>query len=191
MSVGIAFADKTLRLHVLDTLSLERTQVDQSEAGEITDYRFSPDSQWLAYTKPMPSGLNAVYIYSIRTGRSFPVSDPMHDDRNPRWDPAGKYLYFLSNRNINPVLGTFDFEHVLINTTEIYVVPLASDTPPPLKAEAHSAKFDLKKWATAPEEKKDQAKTDVDAKPAEAPPPAVAADGMPPADQTPCASIPI
>ncbi|MHC4102162.1 MAG: hypothetical protein ACYSW1_14925, partial [Planctomycetota bacterium] len=128
----VAFGDKTQRLHVVDMITMNRRQVDASEAWEITDYRFSPDSQWLAYVKPMPSGYGMVIIHSLRTGPSFAVSDGWHNDREPRWDPAGKYLYFLSRRHLDPVMGELDFEHVYVNTTQVYAVPLAAETPPPL-----------------------------------------------------------
>jgi tricorn protease len=165
----IAFADKTLRLHVLNVDTLERLQIDQSEAGEIRDYRFSPDSQWLAYAKPMPNGQSMVSLAALRTGRTFAVSNGLSDDGAPRWDPAGKYLYFLSDRHLNPVMSDFDFEHAFIKTTEVYVVPLASDTPPPIKDIARAARFDLEKWAKAPEAKDDDKKDGEDAKgPAEA-----------------------
>jgi tricorn protease len=147
----VAFGDKTQRLHALDMLTLARRQIDASEAWEITDYRFSRDSQWLAYVKPMPSGYGMIYIHSLRTGRSFPVSDGWHDDREPRWDPAGRYLYFLSRRHLDPLLGDLDFEHVYVNTTQVYAVPLAADTPPPLPDVARAAGFDLEAWAEAPE----------------------------------------
>ncbi|UCD76178.1 MAG: PD40 domain-containing protein, partial [Phycisphaerales bacterium] len=142
-----AFGDKTMRLHTLNMITLGRRQVDQAEAGEITDYRFSPDSQWLAYTMLMPNGYGRIFIHSLRTGRSFAVSDDLHSDREPRWDPAGKYLYFLSQRHLNPVMGAFDFEHIYANTTGIYAVPLAEATPPPSPDAARAAGFDLEAWA--------------------------------------------
>jgi tricorn protease len=148
----VAFGDKTQRLHVLDMITLNRQQVDASEAWEITDYRFSPDSQWLAYVKPMPNGYGMVFIHSLRTGRSFAISDGWHNDSEPRWDPAGKYLYFLSRRHLDPVMGELDFEHVYVNTMQVYVVPLAAETPPPLPDVARSVEFDLEAWAKAPEE---------------------------------------
>ncbi|MHC4318385.1 MAG: S41 family peptidase [Planctomycetota bacterium] len=148
----VAFGDKTLRLHVLDMITLERRQADASEAGEITDYRFSPDSQWLAYVKPMPNGYGMIYIHSLRTGRSFAVSDGWHDDREPRWDPAGKYLYFLSRRHLDPLMGELDFEHIYVNTTQVYAVALAAETPPPLPEVARSVDFDLEAWAKGPPE---------------------------------------
>jgi tricorn protease len=149
----IAFADKTLRLHVVHVPTMERRQVDQSEAWEITDYRFSPDSQWLAYVKPMPNGFGMIHIHALTTQRNFAVSDGLHNDSEPRWDPAGKYLYFLSKRHLDPVLGEHDFEHVFINATGVYAATLDKAAPPPLKNMARAAGFDLEKWAS--EDKKD------------------------------------
>ncbi|MCH8822119.1 MAG: PDZ domain-containing protein [Planctomycetes bacterium] len=149
----IAFADKTQRLHSLNLISFIRKQVDFSEAWEIVDYRFSPDSNWLAYTKPMPNGFGSIFIHSLRTGRSFAVSDGLHDDREPRWDPAGKYLYYFSRSKLDPVIGEIDFEHVNINTTVINVVPLTSDAPPPIRDLADAVEFDFDTWAKGkPEE---------------------------------------
>jgi tricorn protease len=151
----VAFGDKTQRLHVLDMITLNRRQVDASEAWEITDYRFSPDSQWLAYVKPMPSGYGMIFIHSMRTGRSFAVSDGWHNDSEPRWDPAGKYLYFLSRRHLDPVIGELDFEHVYVNTVQVYAVPLAAETPPPIPDVARALEFDLEAWAKAPATEED------------------------------------
>lgn len=161
-----AFGDKTTRLHLLDMVTLQRKQIDQAEAGEITDYRFSPDSQWLAYSTPMPNGMSSVSVYSLRTGRSFTISDGLHSDYEPRWDPEGKYLYFLSNRNLNPVLGEMDFEHVFINTAGVYAVPLAAVTPPPSVEAARAVGFDIDTWAGQPAEKK--ADSSMEKAPAEA-----------------------
>lgn len=178
----VAFADKTLRLHVLNVKTLVKQQIDQSEAGEITDYRFSPDGNWLAYAKPMPNGMRSVNIYSVRTNRSVSVSSGMSDDHDPRWDPAGKYLYFLSERHINPTIGQMDLEYVLVNTTEAYAVPLAITTPPPFKQQAKAADFDLEAWGTPRPDDKDDDEDDDDAKGA------AAAGDMPPAVAVPPAN---
>jgi tricorn protease len=162
----LAFADKTLRLHVLDLNTLEHRQIDQSEAGEITEYRFSPDSQWLAYAKPMPNGLSNVFIANTRTGRTFALSTPLCDDSRPRWDPKGKYLYMLSNRNLNPVMSQFDTEHALINTVQVVATALAADTPPLDKKMMLAAKFDVEAWAKA--DGSDEEKSGDGKKPAEA-----------------------
>ncbi len=143
----VAFGDNTGRLHLLNTGTLAKQVVDQADAWEISDYRFSPDSQWLAYTKPMPNSYGMVMLYSVRTARSIPVSDGLANDSEPRWDPAGKFLYFISKRHIDPILGELDFEHALVETSQIMALPLAANTPPPIKALAQRAGFDLEKWS--------------------------------------------
>lgn len=144
----LALADKTLRLHLYDMTTMELRQIDQGEAEEIRDYRFSPDSRWLAYTVPLPTGMNEVRLYAIETGRTFTVGRAMDDNQRTRWDPAGKYLYYLSRRHFNPTMGVFDFEHVYNNTVRIIALPLASDTPAPLPRMAKAAGFDLEAWAS-------------------------------------------
>ena len=65
--------------------------------SECRFLEFSPDGNWLAYAKPLYGERFQVFVHALRTQRSFPVSRAFDDDREPRWDPAGKYLYFLSN----------------------------------------------------------------------------------------------
>lgn len=148
----IAFADHTMRLHVIDMQPIVVRQVDRAEAGEITDYRFSPDANWLAYVKPELNGMQRVYIHSLRTNRSFPVSDAQSNATEPRWDPAGRYLYFISSTNFNARLGDLDFEHIFTETGTITAVSLAADTPPPLTEIASEAGVDLEAWTEEPME---------------------------------------
>jgi tricorn protease len=148
----IAFGDAELRLHALDLRTLDRFVVDISEADEIVDYRFSPDCKWLAYTKQMTNDFSMVHICSLETRRTFPVSTGMQRDGEPRWDPAGEYLYFLSNRHLDPVLDEFDYDHAYVKTTRICAVSLHADVPPPTKDAARAVGFDLESWAGATDE---------------------------------------
>ena len=94
-------------------------------------------------------------LHAIRTDAQLPLSSGMFDDRSPRWDPAGKYLYLLSRRNLNPVLSEIDFEHALVDMAEVFVLPLSAATPPPILAVASAAGFDLEAWAKGPKSEKD------------------------------------
>jgi len=147
----LAFADKTLRLHIVDVSTLMRRQVDQSDVGEIRDYRFSPDGNWLAYVKPLTTGYRQIHLYSLRTNTVIPVGDGMYDDFEPRWDPAGQYLYFLSKRRFHPTMDEFDYDFIHINSTGVFVIPLAEATPPPLADAARAGAFDLATWGTPAE----------------------------------------
>jgi hypothetical protein len=51
----------------------------------------------------------------------------------PVFDPDGKYMYFLSDRDFNEVLGNVDFEFANPKTTRIYVVTLRADEPSPFQ----------------------------------------------------------
>jgi len=143
----LAFADKTARLHVIDVTTTNRDIVDRSDAAEITDYAFSPDSQWIAYVKPMPNGFGRVFLYSVRTKRTFPISTGLHNESSPRWDPKGQYLFYLAQAMFNPLLDDLDFEYILKRSVCTFAVTLSSDTPPPVAETARNAGFDLEEWA--------------------------------------------
>ena len=46
----------------------------------------------------------------MRTGETWFVTDPEFNDFGPAWDPEGKYLYFLSYREFNPVYDALHFD---------------------------------------------------------------------------------
>ncbi|MEM7227373.1 MAG: S41 family peptidase [Planctomycetota bacterium] len=143
----IAFGDKTMRLHLLNTRTLVRQTIHADEHVEITDYRFSPDSAWLAFVTMTDTFHHQVQLHAIRTGRTFAVSDDSFDDREPRWDPAGRYLYLLSNRHFDPVLGQMDNDHIFTESSNVCALPLSSSVPPPLPALARRHGTDLESWA--------------------------------------------
>jgi tricorn protease len=142
----IAFADKTQALFLLDRSTGQRREVDRSDGWEIVEYRFSPDGRYLAYAKPLPTGFRSVLIHDLERNVNIPVSDDVSNDDEPRWDPAGRYLYVLSKRHFDPILSEIDFEHAFVRMTEVHAFPLESSTPPPSRGLAHGTGFDLKAW---------------------------------------------
>ncbi len=158
----IAFGDKDLRLWLMDVSTRTLTEIDRSEAGEITDYSFSPDGTWLAWSKVLPNGFSWIRLRSTRDGTTIDLSDGRTSDKEPRWDPKGEYLWFLSDRAVNPVVTGPDLQFVIPEMSQICVVPLAATTPPPSLALAAAADFDLKGWAepASDEDEKDDAEGD-------------------------------
>ncbi|MBM4111955.1 MAG: hypothetical protein FJ253_01070 [Phycisphaerae bacterium] len=157
-----AYSDKSLHLHLVELagdMGGRRDRIVASAtAGEITDYRFSPDGKFLAWEEPRRIGLPQIKVLSIADGSITTIGDGMSADTSPRWDPAGMYLYFLSRRNIDPLLDTFDFNFISYGPTVVCVLPLDSSTPPPIRAIAAAAGMDLEKWAkqgtpSSPDEK--------------------------------------
>ncbi|MFW5653658.1 MAG: S41 family peptidase, partial [Planctomycetota bacterium] len=125
----IAYADLTKTLYVLDVETGEASAVDRAEGWEITDYSFSPDSAWLAYSRPWePWGSrSSIWVYDIDSNARYPVTTDFSHDVNPAWDPNGRYLYFLSGRRFNPMLGERDFQHIVTETTIPCAIMLRKD----------------------------------------------------------------
>ncbi|MFO0962754.1 MAG: LpqB family beta-propeller domain-containing protein [Phycisphaerales bacterium] len=165
----IAYGDKSLRLMIVPAKGGDAKVVGTSRGGEIVEYRFSPDSRWLAWVETLPNGIGRIHLYDTQAGTDHCVSDGLTDDRHPRWDPKGFYLYFASARSIDPVLDQFDMAFTTTDAWNLYAVPLAAATPPPLPGDAAAAGFDLKKWsapAMPDEGEEEAAEATADAKPA-------------------------
>lgn len=105
--------------------------VDSSPHGRLSEYRFSPDSRYLAYTKPNDNYFRSVFLYDIEKKKITRITDEFHYDWSPSWSLDGKYLAFLSDRTINPLLDQMDRETILDKMTKPYLVLLASKTPSP------------------------------------------------------------
>ncbi|MGC2328833.1 MAG: PDZ domain-containing protein, partial [Candidatus Sulfotelmatobacter sp.] len=137
-SKKIAWADKDLRLWYVDVNSGKEdkkpVEVDRGKYAEITNYSWSPDGKWLAYDKQEQSGLSIVYLYSTADKKITPVTSDLVNSVGPNFDPDGNYLYFLSDRDYNEVLGNFDFEFANPKTTRPYLITLHADAPSPFPA---------------------------------------------------------
>ena len=125
----LAFSDKDHLLHILDVASGKITNVDKDDYGDITDYRWAPDSRWLTYTKLNEARYSAIFVYSVPDARVHQLTSGMTNDGNPVFDPKGRYLYFTSNRDFNLTFSGFEFAYVYTDPTRVYVGVLASDGP--------------------------------------------------------------
>ncbi|HEY8672028.1 MAG TPA: PDZ domain-containing protein [Terriglobales bacterium] len=135
-SKKIAWADKDLNLWWIDIAEKTPVKIDHAEYGEITNYSWSPDSKWLAYDKNEENLYSVVHLYSLADRKTTAVTLSMNNSYNPMFDPEGKYLYYLSDRDFNEVLGNVDFEFANPKTTRVYVVTLKKDEQSPFSAQS-------------------------------------------------------
>ena len=80
--------------------------------------------------------MTCIYLYSLKDQKITPVTTSFTNSWNPVFDPAGKYIYFLSNRTYNEVLGVYDTEFSNPKATRVYVVTLRADLPSPFAPES-------------------------------------------------------
>jgi tricorn protease len=140
-SKKIAWADKDLRLWYTTIDDKKPVEVVHGKFFDITNYSWSPDSKWLVYDNNDENGNAVVYLYSPADRKTTPVTNSMTNSNFAMFDPDGKYLYFLSDRDFNEVLGNIDFEFANPKTTRVYVVTLRKDEPSPFPALSDEAQI--------------------------------------------------
>jgi tricorn protease len=167
-SKKLLWSDKLLRLNYVDTSSKQIKIVDQAKIWEITDYAWSPDSQWIAYARPEVDSQGKVYIYSLAAGKSYEVTDGWYTSYRPAFSSDGKYLFFVSDRDFKPYYSSTEWNHAFLSLSRIYLVTLAADTPSPFAPK--SDEVAVAKEAEAPAAKAGKGKeTKPEAKEAEKP----------------------
>jgi tricorn protease len=102
----IAHHDKNRQLWIFDVAKKTQTKVADSAEGDFDDLSWSPDSKWLAYAAPGPNLLTRVYLYEIATARVVAVTSDRYDSGSPAWSTDGRWLYFLSERNFESLVGS-------------------------------------------------------------------------------------
>jgi tricorn protease len=171
-SKHLAWGDKKNRLQFVTLESKAVTLVTQSDSSEIHDFAWSPDSQWLTFTKPESRRFPNVQIYGLEAKNTVTVTDGWFDVGSPEFSSDGKYLFFVSERSFNPTYGSTEWNHIYSDLQRIYLVTLAKDTKSPFAPKSDEVKIKDEKKEEKPkttppdvkadgkDEKKDVAKAD-------------------------------
>ncbi|GIX35950.1 MAG: tricorn protease [Lysobacteraceae bacterium] len=126
----IAYADKQRRLHLVEVASGRSRSVDTGVFGDVEDYVFAPDSRHLAYVKENASRNSSIWLYTIADGARVQLTEDTTRERAPVFDPGGRWLYFLSDRDFNLTFSAYEFNFLYTNATRIYAAALAADGEP-------------------------------------------------------------
>lgn len=135
-STKIAFIDHAQTIRVLELETGRLTEVDRGRwmlhpALQGFELSWSADSRFIAYSRGLEIN-NAVFLFDTTTGSRRQLTSGYYSDTGPVFDPDGKYLYYLSNRTLQPIYSDMDDTWVYPNTTSVVAVPLRSDVPSPL-----------------------------------------------------------
>ncbi len=126
----LAFADKRVRLRYEELDSGRVVEVDSATFDDLTQYVWSPDSAWIAYTKTDATRLSSIWAYSLASGKTFQLTGDQANESSPAFDPKGRYLYFLSNRDFGSLtFSGYEFNYVYTQPTRIYAATLAAEGP--------------------------------------------------------------
>lgn len=163
-SKALVFIDQTMTVYIYDLDKNNMVKVDQQlwlYEGDLQNFSvsWSSDSRYIAYAKDLESSTTAIAIFDTKDQKIHQVTSGYYKDSKPVFDPAGKYLYFLTNRSFKPVYGDFEGTWTYPNSNQVAVVTLTKDIFSPLAPKNDSSvvkKDDVKK----DDEKKDEKKED-------------------------------
>ncbi|MBO5740567.1 MAG: PD40 domain-containing protein, partial [Bacteroidaceae bacterium] len=131
-SKKILYTDRKNRLVEVDVTAKTKRTVMQNPSGEFRGVSYSPDSQWITYTKGAKNNMSVVYVYNLLTKQEIAVTESWYDSSSPVFSTDGKYLIFTSARDFNPTYGQLEWNHTYNNMNGVYMAMLAQDTPSPL-----------------------------------------------------------
>jgi tricorn protease len=158
-SKKLAFSDSELHLYWVDVASKKVTLVDQGHYWEINDYSWSPDSRWLAYAKAGENMFQSIYICDTNGGKVTQVTPGFTQDHEPVFDPDGKYLYFLSDRDWSPTFMGYESNFYYGRRTRPYALTLRADIESPFAPRSDETEIEGEDEKGA-KDKKDEDKGD-------------------------------
>ncbi|GAB3405716.1 S41 family peptidase [Flindersiella endophytica] len=110
-------------------------RLDSSTQGPIHEPAWSPDGRYLAYSKPIGPTRRAIMVCEIESGDLHQVTEPVLSDSSPAFDPEGKYLYFLGQRDFSPVMDSLQFGFGFPLGSRPYLLTLRKDLLSPFVPE--------------------------------------------------------
>lgn len=164
-SKHLAFTDADRNLRLVEVASGRVKLIDNegfAHPQRLFYPEWSPDSKWIAYSKRLKNQYNALFVYSLDSGRTTQLTDGLSDSRHPAWDKGGKYLYFLASTDFGLNVGWLDMSSIgRAQTFAIYLAVLPADEPSPLKPESDDEKPKAEGEEVAKEEKKEEGEKSV------------------------------
>jgi tricorn protease len=120
----VAAVNNRNQLLLVDVDTGSTRMLDASRHGALTDAAFSPDGRWIAYSCAQSQTTRSIKIVDTSSGDIHQVTRAEFRDVSPAWDPAGRFLYFLSSRTFDPVMDELFFEMNFPRSVKLFVVPL-------------------------------------------------------------------
>lgn len=144
-SKKILWSDKKLRLQYVEIESKEVIQVVKAVDGEIRDYEWAPDSRWITYTLPKNGSVSEIYIYGVPDKKAHLITGEWYEVGGPTFSDDGKYLFFSSQRDFNPIYSQVEWSYAYADMGKVYFVTLQKETQSPFAPENDEVKIEVAK----------------------------------------------
>jgi len=140
-SKKLCYIDNGRSLYMMDAASGKTIKIASDDVYVPGPYRelfgsWSKDGEYIAYTTIGKTNFERAWIYVVKEGKSYPVSDGLSNVSEPVFDPSGKYLYMLASTDAGPVVNWFDQSNQdMRSSNAIYLVTLQKDVESPFAKE--------------------------------------------------------
>jgi tricorn protease len=132
----LAWSDKDGKVWVVTLGSRKVVEVAQDPNGNLFDYTWSPDGGYLAFSLSNEAGVRSIQVWSAADGKLRRVTSEMSNAHEPAWDPEGRYLYYLAERDLTPQLSGFELNYAINRATGIFALALRKDVGHPFPPES-------------------------------------------------------
>lgn len=127
------YQGKVLVVSVADKKLIE---VADDPFGRVSDYAFSPDGQWLAFSLGSQTGQRSMYLWRAADATLHRITDGTFNCYSPEWDPDGEFLYFLSDRQFAPQISSVEWNFAGNRSTGIFAFALRREVKNPFAPES-------------------------------------------------------
>jgi tricorn protease len=110
---------------------LTLVKVAEDQFSRIGSASWSPDGLWLAFALSVNRQDSQIMIWGWEERTAVAVTSAPFRDWSPDFDPEGRYLYFLSCRDFDPVRDNVFFEYAFPKAARPYLITLQKEQPDP------------------------------------------------------------
>jgi len=147
----LAVSDHEGKVLVVSVAERKLIEVADDPFGRVLDYAWSPDGGWLAFSLAGHNGQRSLYLWRAADASLHRVTDGTFNSFSPEFDPAGEYLFYLSDREFAPQISSVEWNFAGNRSTGIFALALRRDVKNPFAPESDEVTV---------EEKKDETKAD-------------------------------
>ncbi|HTY36734.1 MAG TPA: S41 family peptidase [Bacteroidota bacterium] len=127
----MVFDDKNQKLWLFNFDTKKTVQIASSEYDNFSGFSWSPDNKWLAFVQTAENTNSQIMLYNVAEATTTALTRDRVDSYNPVWSTDGKWLYFLSDRVFQSLVGSpwgsRQPEPFFEKTTKIYSISLRKD----------------------------------------------------------------
>jgi tricorn protease len=163
-SKKLVFIDNAMDIQLYDLEEEEVNKIDHCSwkmHGALRNFSvdWSSDGKWLTYSRGLDNRNESIFLYNTENNKLHQLTSNFYNDSDPAFDPAGKYLYFLTDRHFSPEYSDMDNSFIYPNSTKLAAVTLRKDVETPLAAENDTVEV---KKEEPEEDKEDEGKEEED-----------------------------